>query len=244
MLGFITGSGYYNLDSLRNADTLIIDTPYGAVSLTRASWNDGAEVLFLPRHGTDHSVAPHLINYRANIWALHEAGATAIVATSVSGAIATDMNPGDFVIIDDFIDFTTGRASTFFDTPGSLKHADMSNPYDEDLRIALAEAAASARVPVRVGGTYCATNGPRFETKAEIAMMARVGGDLVGMTGCPEVVLANEIGLPYAGLGVISNMAAGLGETEFTIEEIMKVLADAAWPLELLLGDLVERYTP
>jgi len=242
MLGFITGSGFYNLDSLRDADTLFVDTPYGAVSLTRATWNGGPEVLFLPRHGSDHSVPPHAINYRANIWALKDAGATAVIATSVSGAIATDMGPGDLVVIDDFIDFTTGRPSTFFGSPGSLQHTDMADPYDAALRTAIEEAAGAARVPIRVGGTYCATNGPRFETKAEIAMMARVGGDLVGMTGCPEVVLANEVDLPYAAIGVISNMAAGLGDKNFTIDEIMQVLADAKWPLEMVLGNLVERY--
>jgi len=242
MLAVITGSGFYSLDSLQDSETLIVDTPHGAVSVTRARWNGGPEVLFLPRHGSDHSVPPHVINYRANIWALKDAGATGIIATAVSGAISTALKPGDFVVIDDFIDMTSGRASTFFNAAGSLKHTDMSDPYDKDLRAAIVHAAASVRVPVSVGGTYCTTNGPRFESKAEITMMGRVGADLVGMTGCPEVNLANELEVPYAAIGVISNMAAGLGDRDFTLEEIMEVLKDAVWPLELLLGAIIDQH--
>ncbi len=241
MLGLITGSGFYSLDALSDAETATIDTPFGEASITRGRWHGGPQVLFLPRHGPDHSVPPHVINYRANMWALDDAGATAIVATAVSGGMAPDHQPGDFVVIDDFIDFTTGRASTFFDAPGNLKHVEMGDPYDPQLRAAIVDAASSVRVPIKVGGTYCSTNGPRFETKAEIAMMRRLGGDLVGMTGCPEVVLANELGIPYASIGVISNLAAGLSAEEFTLEEIMQVLADCAWPPELLLGEIIAR---
>ena len=148
------------------------------------------------------------------------------------------------MVIDDFIDFTTGRAHTFFDTPGELQHTEMGDPYDAALRTVIAEAAASLSLPVRSGGTYCATNGPRFETKAEIAMMKTVGGSLVGMTGCPEVILANELGLPYAAIGVISNVAAGLGAEEFTVEQILAML-DATRPdLERLIGEVIERIEP
>ena len=241
MLGVITGSGFYRLAALHDADEQVVDTPYGTTKLTTGAWNGGRQVVFIPRHGVDHSVPPHVINYRANLWALRDAGVTGIVATAVSGAISTDLAPGDFVVIDDFIDFTTGRQATFFDAAGELTHTDMSDPYDTALRSVLVEAAKTVDVPVVVGGTYCATNGPRFESKAEITMMGRLGGDLVGMTGCPEVVLANELNIPYASLGVISNMAAGLGERDFTIDEIMAVLADAAAPLERLIGAVVEQ---
>ena len=240
MFALVTGTGFYNLDALEGVETVEVLTPYGSVPIARGRWRGGAEVLFLARHGADHSVAPHTINYRANVWALHELGATNVVATAVSGAIGDGLELGDFVLIDDFIDFTTGRPSTFFDEPGKVTHTDMTDPYDSDLRQRLANAAASAQVPMHVGGTYCATNGPRFETKAEIAMMRMVGGTLVGMTGCPEVVLANELGLRYASVGVVSNAAAGLGERDFTVEEIMAVLAGAVAPFERVLDELFQ----
>jgi len=242
MLGLITGSGYYNLASLHEPEVMTIDTPYGAAPLTRANWNGDAEVLFLPRHGSDHSVPPHVINYRANVWALRDAGATAIVATAVSGGMAPGMQLGDMVVIDDFIDFTNGRAHTYFDRAGNLTHTEMGDPYDAVLRALITDSAAAVGQPITAGGTYCATNGPRFETKAEIAMMRRAGADLVGMTGCPEVVLANELGLPYASIGVIVNMAAGVSDQEFTVAEIMETLEGTVAPLERLLGAIIDGF--
>lgn len=244
MLAIITGSGFYALDALSGATTDTVTTPYGDAVVTSGRWHDETPVLFLPRHGTDHSIAPHLINYRANIWALRERGASQIVATAVSGAIDPGFSVGDFVVIDDFIDFTTGRAHTFFDTPGELQHTEMGDPYDASLRAAISRAANALSLPVHEGGIYCATNGPRFETKAEIAMMKTVGGSLVGMTGCPEVILANELGLAYAAVGVISNAAAGLADDEFTVEQILAML-DATRPaLERLIGAVIERIDP
>lgn len=236
----ITGSGFYDLETLRDTRIITAETPFGDVPITTGRWNGEHPVLFLARHGTDHSIAPHLINYRANIWAARDLGASAIIATAVSGGIAPDFAPGDFVIIDDFIDFTDGRHRTFFDSPGELQHTDMSMPFDPDLRQLVTTAAASVALPLHQSGTYCATNGPRFESRAEIEMMRRMGGDLVGMTGCPEVILANELELPYASIGVISNRAAGLGDRELSVPEIMQVIGDAAGPLESLLGATIE----
>lgn len=241
MLSIITGSGFYALDPLVDDTTETVTTPYGDAVVTSGRWQGETPVLFLPRHGTDHSIAPHLINYRANIWALRERGATKIVATAVSGAIDQSMGVGDFVVIDDFIDFTTGRAHTFFDTPGELQHTEMGDPYDSRLRAVISEAATALSLPLRTGGVYCATNGPRFETKAEIAMMKTVGGSLVGMTGCPEVILANELALPYAAIGVISNAAAGLGDEDFTVEQILAMLDVTRPDLERLIGEVIER---
>jgi 5'-deoxy-5'-methylthioadenosine phosphorylase len=243
MLAVITGSGFYSLDSLTDTNARTVDTPYGQAVVTEARWNGGPPVLFLPRHGPDHSVAPHLINYRANIWALQNAGATGIIATAVSGGIAAEMTPGSFVAIDDFIDFTSGRPSTFFDERGKVQHTDVTQPYDAALRARIAQGAAQADIALIDGGTYCATNGPRFESKAEIEMMRRLGGDLVGMTGCPEVVLAAELGLPYASIGVISNPAAGLAERDLSVPEIMAVLDQAVAPLERLLGAVITEET-
>ena len=240
MLAIITGSGFYALDSLVDAHTETVTTPYGDAIVTAGRWNGQAPVLFVTRHGTDHSIAPHVINYRANIWALRDRGATHVVATAVSGAIDPTFAVGDFVVIDDFIDFTTGRPHTFFDTTDELQHTEMNDPYDARLRERISSAAVEIGLPVHSAGTYCATNGPRFETKAEIAMMAVVGGSLVGMTGCPEVILANELGLAYAAIGVISNAAAGLGAEEFTVEQILEMLDETRPRIEQLIGAVIE----
>lgn len=242
MLSLITGSGFYNLAGLHNTKELDVETPWGDVMVTQGDWNGRAPVLFIARHGTDHSLPPHAINYRANIWALKEAGATAIVATAVSGGIGDRCVPGALVLIDDFIDFTEGRPRTFYDQQGEVVHVDVSRPYDEALGRLILEAAAAVGIDIVDRGVYCATNGPRFETRAEIAMMRGFGGDLVGMTGVPEVVLAREVDLPYASIGVISNRAAGLADTELSVPEIMQVLTDAAPTIELILGAVIERY--
>ena len=239
MLGIITGSGFYRLEALKDAESFAVSTPYGQAALTRGRFDGEHEVVFLPRHGTDHSLAPHLIDYRSNLWALREAGVTEIVATAVSGGIRPDLTPGAFVLIDDFIDFTHGRAQTFFDEPGNLTHTDMHQPYDAALGRRIVAAASAAGVAMATAAVYCATNGPRFESRSEIEMMRRVGGDLVGMTGCPEVVLANELGIPYASIGVISNRAAGLSEDDFTFDQIMAVLEQAVAPMQHLLRSLL-----
>jgi 5'-deoxy-5'-methylthioadenosine phosphorylase len=243
VLGIITGSGFYRLEALQDAEFFAVSTPYGQAALTRARFDGEHEVVFLARHGTGHSLAPHLIDYRSNLWALREAGVTEIVATAVSGGIRPDLTPGSFVLIDDFIDFTHGRAHTFFDEPGNLTHTDMQKPYDTALGRRILAAASRAGVAMATGAVYCATNGPRFESRSEIEMMRRVGGDLVGMTGCPEVVLANELGIPYASIGVISNRAAGLSDDDFTLEQIMAVLSEAVTPVQEILRALLGETT-
>ncbi len=250
MFGLITGSGFYDIDELDGRQDLELDTPFGGpVRVTTGRWHD-VSVGFIARHGSDHSVPPHAINYRANISALAEVGVTAVLATAVSGGIDPSMTPGTLVVISDFLDFTTGREATFFD--GSARpvvrggepspkvgHTDMSRPYHPGLRAAILAAAASEAIGVIDGGIYCTTNGPRFETPAEIAMMRTMGGQLVGMTGYPEVALAAEAGLPYAAIGVISNPAAGLGEEELGVDDIMAVIARAVEPLQRLIGRTV-----
>ncbi len=242
MLGLITGSGFYDLERIRDRREEVVETNYGEVVLTHARWDGRHDLVFLARHGTDHSVAPHLINYRANISALHSVGVTAVVATAVSGAIAQNLEPGDLVIIDDFLDFTTGRTGTFFDTPGEVHHTDMTTAYDPLLRSLITQAAEAEEIHVVDGGTYCTFNGPRFESPAEIRMAAALGGDLVGMTGYPEVVLARELGMAYAAIGVISNKAAGLGGDDLSLAEIKKVLESASGPLYQLIGAATDLY--
>jgi len=248
MFGLITGSGFYDLPDLRDRRRAEIDTPYGPVNVTVGRWWQ-SDVCFLPRHGSDHSIPPHAINYRANIWALREVGASAILATAVSGGISPEMTVGRLVSISDFIDFTDGRPYTFFDgvtdpgfveRPAKVNHTDMTNPYDPAMRAVIRRAAEVESIDLVDGGVYCTTNGPRFETPAEIRMMATVGGDLVGMTGYPEVALAGEAGLPYAAIGVISNQAAGLGDEELSGSDIFAVIERVAEPLYRLVARTIE----
>lgn len=248
MFGLITGSGFYDIPDLEGRSTSEVATPFGSASVTSGSWR-GRPLAFLARHGSDHSVPPAGINYRANVWALKTVGVTSVLATAVSGGIDPSMVPGDLVIISDFLDFTNGRADTFFDgiTPidgesgfdSSRHHTDMTAPYDPSLRAALLSSAAEHAIPVIDGGVYCTTNGPRFETPAEIEMMRTLGGQLVGMTGYPEVALAREAGLRYASVGVISNAAAGMGDEELAADDIFDIINDIAEPLHRLIDGAI-----
>ena len=249
MFGLITGSGFYDIADLEERSTNEVDTPFGRATVTSGSWR-GRPIAFLPRHGSDHSVPPAGINYRANVWALKTVGVTSVFATAVSGGIDRRMTPGTLVIISDFLDFTSGRATTFFDGTAQLDdgamvfdssrhHTDMTNPYDSALRAALLASAADESIPVIDGGVYCTTNGPRFETPAEIEMMRILGGQLVGMTGYPEVALAREAGLKYASVGVISNAAAGMGNEELAAADIFSIVTDVAEPLQRLIDGAI-----
>ena len=261
MFGLITGSGFYDIPELTDRNVEAVETPFGGpVAVTTGRWR-GADICFIPRHGSDHSIPPHGINYRANISALKTVGATSVVATAVSGGINPDMAPGAMVLISDFLNFTSGREVTFFDgskrpitfqsasdVGGSgagdalikVVHTDMSTPYDPALRSMLLQAAADEGVALADGAVYCTTDGPRFETPAEIRMMRTLGGDLVGMTGFPEVALAVEAGLPYASIGLVSNVAAGMADEPLSVEDIVGLIESAADPLYRLIGRTVE----
>lgn len=241
MIGLITGSGFADLPSLTDRQPELVETAYGAVTVTKARWNGEHELAFIPRHGTDHSIAPHLINYRANIAALHAVGVRAVVATAVSGAITGGYDVGDLVLIDDFLNFTAGRHDTFFDTPGSVRHTEMTTAYDPELRALVLSSGEAVGVHLVDGATYSTFNGPRFESPAEIRMAENAGADLVGMTGYPEVVLARERGLAYCSIAVVSNPAAGKG-TELSIPEIMAIIGDAAPKVQRLIGATVSAY--
>lgn len=250
-MGLVMGSGFYDIAELDDRSVATVDTPYGEVVLTTGRWRD-QPVAFLPRHGSDHSIPPHAINYRANIWALASIGVMGIVATAVSGGINPTLAPGRLVLISDFLEFTTGRAVTFFDgvtdpalangrgSGGAVTHTDMTNAYHPAMRAAIRRAAELESIDLVDGAVYCTANGPRFETPAEIRMMKALGGDLVGMTGYPEVALAREAGVPYASIGVISNWAAGLAPEELSTAEIFAVIERAADPLYRLIGRTIE----
>ncbi len=244
MIGLITGSGFYDLPDLIDRQVVRIGTDYGDVDVTKGRLGD-TSVGFLARHGSAHSIPPHAINYRANIAALKKCGAEAVLATAVSGAIDPTLKPGQFVVISDFIDFTNGRPDTFFDEAGGgVTHTDMSAPYSATLRASILQAAATHNIDIVDGGVYCCTNGPRFETAAEIAMMSRAGGTLVGMTGYPEVALANELDMAYASIGVVSNPAAGLGLERLSADDLFAVVRDCSEPLHQLIAAVVADWTP
>ncbi len=225
-IAIIGGSGLTQLDGLQihSADTP--QTPYGAPSaaLLRGALA-GTEVLFLARHGHPHRIPPHQINYRANLWALKQAGAEAVVAVNAVGGIHAAMRSGHLCVPHDLIDYTHGRASTFFE--GELErvtHIDFSYPYDHTLRQRLMAALQAEGCSFSSHGVYAATQGPRLETAAEIARLERDGADIVGMTGMPEAALARELGLPYACLALVVNPAAGKAPGVISMGEIEQVL--------------------
>lgn len=233
------GSGLSSLDGLSGMRRQVVRTPYGDPSgpLTLGKLG-GVDLIFLARHGYGHTLAPHEINYRANIWALHEAGVDGIVAVATVGGIAPEFGPGALVLADQVIDYTWGRRSTFFDGPDQpVTHVDFTWPYDEKLRQRLAHAAQAVGEHLHPSGTYGCTQGPRLESAAEIRRMERDGCHLVGMTGMPEAVLARELGVPYACLAVVVNHAAGKGDSARVIplEAIGEIMAQSMQRVRRLL---------
>ena len=231
MLAILGGSGLSQLPALEDRRLAAVATPYGEPSAPLAFGRiGGREVVFLARHGEAHTIAPHQINYRANIWALKEAGAKEIASVATVGGIRREFGPGALVVPDQILDYTWGRASTFFEGAGAkVTHIDFTEPYSAALRARILAAAAACGETVASGAVYATTQGPRLETAAEIARLERDGADLVGMTGMPEAALAREAGLEYAALAVVANHAAGRGESAHAIslERIEAVLAQA-----------------
>lgn len=238
----IGGSGLAALEGAARAAAPAADTPYGRASALPRIFDAAPNAVFLNRHGDGHALLPHEINYRANVWLLRELGAETIVAVLTVGGIAADLAVGDFVLPDQLIDYTWGRKHTFSSGP-DLFHADFSEPFDPGMRRRLASAATRAGVRCREGGVYGCTQGPRLETAAEIERMARDGCTLVGMTAMPEAGLARELGLPYAGLCMVANPAAGRGGAATLEVADMKAAVAAMRPrlLNLLDACLAER---
>jgi len=239
MLALITGSGFYDIPGLKGKAGRDVDTPYGPVHVTTGDLR-GREVAFIPRHGSDHSLPPHAINYRANIWALNEIGANGIIAINVVGSIDPTYVAGSFLLCDQYIEFTSGRGATFFDEPGSVRHTDMTDPYDSTLRATLSLAADEIGLDLASSATYVCTNGPRFETAAEIRMYGMFGGTVVGMTGYPEVALARELAIPYAAVAIVANLGAGLQGEELSHDDVMAVIEGCKKPMFELLTRAVE----
>ena len=246
-IGIIAGTGFYDLPGLDSATQTELKTSYGSALVTSGRW-EGVEIAFLTRHGVKHSVPPHRVNYRANIKAMQDLEVSAILAVNVVGGIDPALAPGDISLIDDFVDFTSGRESTFFDGTGAegVQHIDMTNVYDKNLQSLLLESATSQGIQLASGGIYAGFNGPRFETPAEIRFARLAGATVVGMTGCPEAPLARELGIPFASIALVVNPGAGLSKDEITMDainaalelgksKVLKVIAGA-------LPNLAKRY--
>ena len=229
MLGIIGGSGLARLPDLNIDERREMATPYGAPSSPLlAGTMAGRAVAFIARHGEGHSIPPHRVNYRANLWALHAAGVSEIAAVFAVGGISPDLGPGAVIVPAQLIDYTHGRDHTYSDGAGQpVLHVDFTHPYTERVRRALLAAAAHARIDVVPRGVYAAVNGPRLETAAEIDRLERDGATIVGMTGMPEAGLARELGLDYAALAVSVNFAAGRGSSteQIALDAIPAVLA-------------------
>jgi 5'-methylthioadenosine phosphorylase len=217
----ITGTGIYEIPGFA-FEQQVIETEYGQASVNIGR-KEGFELAFLARHGLDHTTPPHKINYRANISALKQLGVQRILATNAVGSITHKVPPLGIGLLSDFLDFTTGRAFTFYDGGGSgLAHTNMDRPYCPSLRHKLLALATEFDLEIAPEVTYVATNGPRFESPAEIRMYDKLGGDVVGMTGVPEVVLAKELQMHYAAVCYSINWAAGLEQEMVFVSDKME----------------------
>lgn len=243
MLAIIGGSGLSQLASLEVTRRKVVRTPYGEPSGALTFGKLGSrEVIFLARHGYGHTIAPHQVNYRANIWSLKEEAVEGVVSVASVGGIRRGFGPGTLVLPHQIIDYTWGRRSTFFEGPGTpVTHIDFTEPYSAALRARILAAARACKETLAERGVYAASQGPRLETIAEIDRLERDGADMVGMTGMPEAALAREAGLEYAAIAVVANHAAGRGESAHAIDlkRIEAVLEDTMRRVRRIIEQLV-----
>lgn len=244
MLGIIGGTGIEQLEGLEIVDSHAVDTPYGDPSRAVEEGRLGdTRLFFLQRHGSPRAIPPHLINYRANLWALKSLQVTDVVAINAVGGISEAMRPGRLVLPDQLIDYTWGREHTI-DTgdEDALMHVEFTQPYDRQLRKSLLECATAQGIAHESAGVLGVTQGPRLETAAEIKRMDRDGCDLVGMTGMPEASLAREMGLAYASVCMVVNAAAGLDDKPLTLELMRETLSAEAAVVRKLIVALAAAY--
>lgn len=238
-LAVIGGTGVYDPKMLDALQTMEVETRYGTALIIRGKYQE-YEVVFLARHGTKHGTPPHKVNYRANIAALVKLGVTRVVATAAVGSLNEAMPPGTMVLLSQFLDFTKAREATFFaGGEAGVVHTDFTEPYCPDMNRTLVAAAKNAGLEILNGATYVSTEGPRFETPAEIKMYKLLGGDLVGMTNVPEVVLAREAGLCYSTVALSTNFAAGISPTVLTHHEVLDVMAENVEKVRRLLMEVI-----
>jgi len=259
MLGIIGGSGLYELEGLKFLKEINIETPFGKPSSPVVIGEiENKKVAFLARHGRDHSFPPHLVPYRANLWAFREVGVDRILAVSAVGSINKLFRPGDLVVIDNFIDLTKRRESTYYEgrfskkvegedriarllNEGKVVHIDVTEPYCPQMRALLMDILEELKLRYHGAGVYACTEGPRFESRAEIDMLAKVGADVVGMTGYPEVVLARELTMCYASLCVVANPAAGISQHRLTSDEVIELMKEKEEEIKRILELFIKR---
>lgn len=242
-VGIIGGTGLTTLSGLEITGEREVETPWGGPSSPLVEGRLGQQrVIFLSRHGNPHRIPPHQVNYRANLWALREAGVKTVVGVNAVGGIHPAMGPAHVVIPDQIIDYTWGRGSTYFENDlDSVIHIDFSYPYTEAARHTLIQAAQQLKVPFSDFGVYGATQGPRLETAAEIVRLERDGCHIVGMTGMPEAVLAAELKLNYVCLGLVVNWAAGKSDHIITMDEIEAAIEQGMSGVkQILVASMVE----
>jgi 5'-methylthioadenosine phosphorylase len=245
LVAIIGGSGLSKLGNMEVTQRRVARTPYGEPSgaLTFGRIR-GREVVFLARHGYGHTIAPHEVNYRANIWALKDAGAECVVSVVSVGCIRADIEPGMLMLPGQVIDYTWGRSSTYFEGAGvPVNHIDFTEPYSRGLRKRILQAARDCGEAILDGGVYAATQGPRLETAAEITRLERDGADIVGMTGMPEAGLAREVSLDYASIAVVANYAAGRGDSKSAVplDKIGEVLDEAMGRVRRIIERFCEK---
>lgn len=241
-IAIIGGSGLDQLQGIEDSHAETVSTPYGDPSdtLTIGSMQ-GETVIFIARHGAAHTIPPHRINYRANLWALKNRGVNTVISVCAVGGIHADIKPASVIIPDQIIDYTWSREHTLYEQDlAAVTHVDFTEPYCADLRTTLIDAAATAAIEVTPTATYGATQGPRFETAAEINRMEKDGCDIVGMTGMPEASLARELGLCYAAIAVSANDAAGRGTGPIDMGRIMTNLDSGMRSVRLILQRVLQ----
>lgn len=246
MLGIIGGTGLAQLENLNITRRQIARTPYGEASQPLVFGElAGQKVVFLARHGGGHTIPPHAVNYRANIWALHAVGVRSLLAIATVGGISSDLATGDIVLPHQMIDYTHGRKNTYHDgIELPVKHIDFTEPYSASLRQIYKEAALNLQQSLHDGGVYACVQGPRLETAAEINRLERDGATLVGMTGMPEAALARELDLRYAALCPVVNHAAGRGDSKQGIkfEDVMGQLELTMQQVRVLIAEVAHIY--
>ncbi len=233
-IGIFGGSGFYSF--LEDVEEVDVETPFGSPSAPVVIGDVGGKrVAFLPRHGPNHELPPHMIPYRANVWAMHELGVRRIIGPNASGALKADLQLGEFVVCDQFVDRTSGRADTFYDGPETT-HVSAADPYCPDLRRLLLETAAELGIPARDGGTVVTIQGPRFSTRAESRWFAAAGWDVINMTAYPEGYLARELELCYANISMVTDHDVGVeGQEPVSHETVVTVFNENNEKLRQLL---------
>lgn len=243
-IAIIGGTGIYSPEALSGFEEKIIETPYGSALCNIGSIADN-QVIFITRHGIGHKTAPHKVNYRANIWALKSLGTEEIFSTTAVGSLNPEMKAGHFVVCDNVLDFTKSRINTFYDTPErGVVHADFSYPYCPVVREKVIKCLEKTDITFHKTGTYVCTEGPRFESAAEIKMFAMLGGDVVGMTNMPECILAREAEMCYSTCSIVTNMAAGISPMPLSHAEVVEAMGRSIANMNRLIEAFINYSEP